>query len=161
MNGRLNEEDIKKLLLIVKPHLESLKIEYWLGRGVLRQYYLTGKVGDKQSDLDIHIWEKDKEKVRTKFGPILKKLNFNMNDKEPYKLAFVNDNNHWIIEFMYLFHDKNNNNIVYHTRRNGVHLECPKQCFETTDTKIKIEGIEFNSPSHTALYLRGVYGQEV
>jgi hypothetical protein len=161
VSGNLNETDIRELLMIVKPALESLKIDYWLGRGVLRQQYLTGSVGDKQSDLDIHIWAMDRSVVKDKFAPILASLGFNINDNEPYKLAFANDNNDWIIEFMLLFTDEDNSEVVYHTRRNGVHLECPKRCFETTSNKIEISGIEFNAPNHINEYLFGVYCTDI
>lgn len=155
MSGHLNEDDIKQLLLLVKPHLESLKIDYWLGRGVLRQQYLTGQVGDRQSDLDVHIWAEDREKVREKLGHIFSSLNFNENNNEPYKLAYANDENDRIVEFMLLFRD---GDAVYHTRRNGVHLACPKKCFETTDAKIEVAGVQFNAPAYIEEYLKGVYG---
>lgn len=157
MSGQLNENDIKQLVLIVKPQLENLQIDYWLGRGVLRQQYLTGQVGDKQSDLDIHIWAKDREVVREVLGPIFASLNFNENNNEPYKLAYANDENHRIVEFMLLFEDAE---VVYHTRRNGVHIECPKKCFETIDAKIEIAGIKFNAPAYIDEYLKGVYGSD-
>lgn len=157
MSGQLNETDIKQLLQIVKPHLDTLEVEYWLGRGVLRQVFLTGHVGDKQSDLDIHIWTEDREKVRQKVGPVLTKLGFNENNNESYKLAYTNDDNGRIVEFMLLFRD---GDVVYHTRRNGVRLECPKRCFETTNEKIEVAGILIPAPAFTVEYIGNVYGHK-
>lgn len=156
MNGRLNETDIKKLLEMVKPLLDNLQIDYWLGRGVLKQVYLTGEVGNMQSDLDIHIWAEDRNKVKQKLGPILAKFNFNENNNEQYKLAYTDGKNHWVIEFVLLFQD---GDIVYHTKRNGVHLECPKKCFDATNEKIEVAGVQINAPAFIEDYIKGIYNQ--
>src|SRR6185369_10023998 len=107
--------NISALLHQIIPLLEELGVNFWLGRGVLRHWILQKEIGDKQSDLDFHIWEKDKD--------ILKRLvksfaGYNFSTKH-YKSTLTNRDEKLQVEFMYLWNYSANPNLVYHERRNG------------------------------------------
>ena len=81
--------NIINVLSVVIPKLDSTEVDYWLARGVLRNLYITGNVGDKNSDLDFHIWEKDRHKVKDILQPLfMSKYKDLVIEEKDYKLAF-------------------------------------------------------------------------
>jgi hypothetical protein len=155
----LAEQEILELLKLIKSPLDGAHIPYWLGRGVFRHLYLHGVVGDRQSDIDIHIWREDSDRVKTALSNAL--VGFNPADPE-YKLAFTKDlanNKQQIIEFMYLDFEQRDPDLVYHKRAENMKLYCPKECFPRENVKtIRIGNIEFRVPSLAERYFEGTYG---
>lgn len=153
----MSENDILYLASLTKPSLESEGVSYWLGRGVLRHLLATGEIGEKQTDLDVHILLQDKDNVKRLLEPIFSQKNFNVSDGQPYKLTFVNDKGPLILEFMYLFEEPDRKDSVYHTKAEGMHIISPKNCFRGAG-KIRLGNIEFPIPIQPELYPQGVYG---
>lgn len=153
-------ENISYLIKKVKPLLNECEIPYWLGRGVLRNFYINKKIGDQQSDLDFHVWIEDSHILKQVLIPIFKKENFSVDDKE-YKLAFYrpHGNHEFFIEFMYLFREEENPEIVYHARAGTNKRYCPKACFSSEVELINIGDIGIRIPNFVEQYLRGIYGK--
>lgn len=154
----ISRNNILYLLSKVVPLLEELGIHWWLGRGVLRNFYLTKEIGDKNSDLDFHIWVKDKPILRERLVPIFSNEGYTI-DEQVYKIAFYKPqgNSHdFFVEFMFLFDDPNDPEIVYHSRNNG-NKYAPKSCFSGYDV-IQVENIRTRIPVKVDEYLLGTYG---
>jgi hypothetical protein len=66
MSGPIPNENILRLIEKVVPLLNESGVEYWIGRGVLGDFLVNGKLKCQHSDVDFHIWEKDKEILKHK-----------------------------------------------------------------------------------------------
>lgn len=153
----ISRNNILYLLNKVVPLLEELGIHWWLGRGVLRNFYLTNDIGDKNSDLDFHIWDKDKQALKEKLMPIFTKEEYKI--QEPwYKLAFYKppEDHEFFVEFMLLFEDRNYPEVVYHSR-NSDNKYAPKNCFSGYEN-IQINDIRVKIPINVDQYFLGTYG---
>ena len=155
----ISRNNILFLLNKVVPLLEELGIQWWLGRGVLRNFYLTGKVGDKNSDLDFHIWDRNKQILREKLEPIFSSEGYTMDDFW-YKIAFYKPKlpaqHEFFVEFMLLFEDSNNQGLVYHSRDKEKKY-ARESCFSNYDT-IQINDTNVKIPVNVELYFLGTYG---
>lgn len=114
--------------------LGELNISWWLGRGVLRNFYLTKEIGDKNSDLDFHIWSEDKRILKAKLEPVFSSEGYQVQDPD-YKIAFYKppEKHEFFVEFMLLIEDPSNPEFVYHARRNDKKY-APKVCFSGYET---------------------------
>lgn len=153
----IKRENILYVLNKVVPLLEELGIDWWLGRGVLRNFYLTKEVGDQNSDLDFHIWSGDKQNLKEKLEPIFSEKGYQVHAPE-YKIAFYKPptEHEFFVEFMLLFEDPDNSKLVYHARRNDKKY-APKSCFSGYDI-IQIENIKTRIPVKVESYFLGTYG---
>lgn len=153
----ISKNNIIYLLNKVVPLLKELNISWWLGRGVLRHFHLTREVGDKNSDLDFHIWDKDKQILREKLIPIFSTEGYTTH--EPwYKLAFFkpSTDHEFFIEFMFLFEYADSPGLVYHSRDKDKKY-APKVCFSNYKI-IEIENIKLRIPVSVEQYFLGAYG---
>jgi|SRR3989344_4610150 len=153
--------NISKTLTEIIPLLDSAGIEYWLARGVLRNLYLRGVIGDSNSDLDFHIWEKDSKIVEEKLLPVLMADHPNLIiEHKDYKLAFYTplekERYDFFVEFMYL--NKPVDGFTFHERHNG-RKYANTECFKS-DRKLYIEyeGQLLRIPALVHEYLLGTYG---
>lgn len=157
--------NITNVLSVVIPKLDSTEVDYWLARGVLRNLYITGNVGDKNSDLDFHIWEKDRHNVRDVLQPLfISQYEDLVIEEKDYKLAFytpANDNRHeFFVEFMFLFADESNDKYVYHSRADGKRYS-KALCFASERKEyLRYEDTFLRIPTLTGDYLLGTYGPE-
>lgn len=148
--------NIIKLLSEVVPWLEESGIDYWLGRGVLRHWTLTKEIGDGQSDLDFHVWERDKN-VLGKLQQFYSNYEFHTRS---YKTTFTNRENQSQIEFMYLWKYPANPDLVYHERDHGKYkFYFPSECVQSFEI-IEIDGIKVRTPVHIEKYISGLYGPD-
>lgn len=154
----------KNILFLIQkaiPILDECGIPFWLGRGVLRNFYINNEIGEENSDVDFHVWDRDKKILTKAFAPIFEKEGYKKDDPS-YKLAFrkPDKNPEYYLEFMYLFCDKENPNIIYHERVGDNKRYCPKICFSAQIRKfIEIKRNKIRVPAFTEQYLRGAYGE--
>ncbi len=161
MGNKIPNKNILELIDKVMPLLKESGIPYWLGRGVLGDYLVNGELKCKHSDVDFHIWEKDKEILKQKIIPKFKGDGFDAISNETYKLAFRKpiDKPEYFLEFMYIFEDTNPE-IVYHETY-GEKRRCPKQCFSKAENKtIKINNHEIPIPSCMEEYFSQIYNDK-
>jgi len=145
------------------PLLNDTGIDYWLGRGVLRNLYIRGTIGRSNSDLDFHVWEEDSAKVKNKLFPFFGSIHSNLCvDERNYKLAFYtpekNKRHDFFVEFMFLFRDSGGD-FVYHERLEDGKKYANAECFSPN----RLLYIQHNSqlirvPALVDEYLLGTYG---
>lgn len=153
----IKESNILYLLKMVVPILNRLSIPWWLARGVLRNFYLTNRIGDQNSDLDFHVLFKDMPIIKETFVPLFGSEEYKV-DEDFYKLAFYKppEQHEFFVEFMTIFEYPEKPELVYHSRKYDKKY-APKICFSNYQT-IQIEGIGVRVPANTEQYFLGTYG---
>jgi hypothetical protein len=161
MGKSIPNENIFELIKKVKPLLDKYGVSYWLGRGVLGDFLANNTIKCKHSDVDFHIWGKDKEILKNILIPEFVKDNYDPIDRG-HKLAFRKpiDEPKYFLEFMYLFPCEDDSRLVYHTA-NGKKCYCPATCFsEKENNFIEISNNKIRIPNNIEDYFRMVYEKD-
>jgi hypothetical protein len=150
----MSESEIKDCLLDLLSVISSKDFDWWLGRGLVRNYYLNHQIGNKQSDVDVHVWAKDKDRIIREIEKPLLRLGYALVEEpdRPYKFTFEDKKNKYI-EFIMLYPVEGG---YIHRRKEGPKGPHPKNCFSGYDV-MNIEGLVLKVPKDLDQYLDTTY----
>lgn len=137
--------------------LERYGVNYWICRGLLRHFMVTGAFGEIQSDIDFHIWATEQDKL-LQMRDKLATLGYQVLNRQNYKIAFYKmvDSERIEIEFVFLFINERNNEKTWHQSRGNMFC-CPTDVFNNAESK-DFYGTQVRVPSPPEKYLEEVYG---
>ena len=148
------EEGIQALRETVEV-LDRRRIDYWVGRGLLRHFKLHGEFGDKQSDIDLHIHRRDEGHMDDVVDE-LDELGYTVTWDEPESHKLSLERGSAAIEFVFLDCDPGDPSILCHRTiiPDRKTYRCKKESFG--DRRIKMFGIDVRVPENE--YLPSTFG---
>lgn len=147
----MDEKMATYVLSYVIEALDDVGCRYWLARGTFRHFFLTGSIGDQQSDIDFHLMAEDVPQIEEKLKQEMEKRQFTMHRRRPYKIAFEHTSTGIQVEFVLLF--PCGEGLVYHQSRSR-RLICDANLFG--EKRMMMFGQNVRVPDEQ--YLEQIYG---
>ena len=143
-----------RILREVVSELDSSGMNYWLGRGVFRNWTINQEFGYKQGDIDFHILREEVAKLRGMLDRLNKKgYRVISTPEQTHKITILKENVQ--VEFVFLERD---GNLLWHQAGfpGKKRYDCPGTAFG--DRRVNIFGVSVRGPDEE--YLPAVFGPD-